>query len=230
MYNRPDSSVLTAYHSSNFRPISFPEVRYDGSFRPNSSVEPVSNARYNAIAEAEMNRHQHEKSSEQAIHDIEQYETILEEMATATLDQDFKDELSAIEQWFRVLSEAERTASIYAFMQQITEMQLRFFVSVMTHMLSPSNMSSAVTPANMQTQSKPASPAVRESHQSDTTGLDESTIRAMFPDAAAAIAEQKSRLASQHPANSRESVSAKSVQLRDDTFTLPIETPRSKRR
>ena len=50
--------------------------------------------------------------------DIDQYETTLEEMAAATLDQDFKDELSAIEQWFRVLSEPERTAALYALLQQ----------------------------------------------------------------------------------------------------------------
>jgi hypothetical protein len=34
-------------------------------------------------------------------------ESTLEEMAAASLDSNFKDELSAIEQWFRVLSEAE---------------------------------------------------------------------------------------------------------------------------
>jgi len=51
-----------------------------------------------------------DKIAQQWIADIDQYETTLEEMAAATLDQDFKDELSAIEQWFRVLSEAERTA------------------------------------------------------------------------------------------------------------------------
>src|SRR5688572_11563065 len=42
-----------------------------------------------------------DKLAQQWIADIDQYETTLEEMAAATLDQDFKDELSAIEQWFR---------------------------------------------------------------------------------------------------------------------------------
>ena len=46
--------------------------------------------------------------------DLQNYEATLEEMAAASLDQNFKEELSAIEQWFRVLSEAERTAALYS--------------------------------------------------------------------------------------------------------------------
>jgi len=61
-----------------------------------------------------------EKVAQQWIADIDQYENTLEDMAAATLDQDFKDELAAIEQWFRVLSEPERTAALYALLQQTT--------------------------------------------------------------------------------------------------------------
>ena len=75
-----------------------------------------------------------EKAAQQWIADIDQYETTLEEMAAATLDQDFKDELSAIEQWFRVLSEAERTAALYALLQQTTQVQIRFFIQVLQQM------------------------------------------------------------------------------------------------
>ncbi|KAH9010355.1 hypothetical protein EDB83DRAFT_2530712 [Lactarius deliciosus] len=39
------------------------------------------------------------------------YEVTLKEMAAASLDVNFKEELSAIEQWFKVLSEAERAHS-----------------------------------------------------------------------------------------------------------------------
>jgi len=37
--------------------------------------------------------------------------------AAALDDRDFRDELSAIRQWFDLLSEAERTATLYAFFQ-----------------------------------------------------------------------------------------------------------------
>ena len=89
-----------------------------------------------------------EKAAQQWMTDIEQYETTLEDMASATLDQDFKDELSAIEQWFRVLSEPERTAALYALLQQTTQMQIRFFIQVLQQMSKSMPMSGVLSPAN----------------------------------------------------------------------------------
>jgi hypothetical protein len=88
-----------------------------------------------------------DKLAQQWIADIDQYETTLEEMAAATLDQDFKDELSAIEQWFRVLSEAERTAALYALLQQTTQVQIRFFIQVLQQMGKNHPMSGVLSPA-----------------------------------------------------------------------------------
>lgn len=89
-----------------------------------------------------------DKLAQQWIADIDQYETTLEEMAAATLDQDFKDELSAIEQWFKVLSEAERTAALYALLQQTTQVQIRFFIQVLQQMGKSHPMSGVLSPAN----------------------------------------------------------------------------------
>ena len=89
-----------------------------------------------------------DKAAQQWIADIDQYETTLEEMAAATLDQDFKDELSAIEQWFKVLSEAERTAALYALLQQTTQVQIRFFIQVLQEMAKSHPMSGVLSPAN----------------------------------------------------------------------------------
>lgn len=89
-----------------------------------------------------------DKIAQQWIADIDQYETTLEEMAAATLDQDFKDELSAIEQWFRVLSEAERTAALYALLQQTTQVQIRFFIQVLQQMGKNHPLSGVLSPAN----------------------------------------------------------------------------------
>lgn len=66
--------------------------------------------------------------------DLQHYEATLEEMAAASLDQNFKEELSAIEQWFRVLSEAERTAALYSLLQESTQVQIRFFITVLQQM------------------------------------------------------------------------------------------------
>ena len=89
-----------------------------------------------------------DKAAQQWIADIDQYETTLEEMAAATLDQDFKDELSAIEQWFKVLSEAERTAALYALLQQTTQVQIRFFIQILQQMAKSHPMSGVLSPAN----------------------------------------------------------------------------------
>ncbi|CZS95767.1 probable VTS1 Protein involved in vacular protein sorting [Rhynchosporium graminicola] len=156
-----------------------------------------------------------DKIAQQWIADIDQYETTLEEMAAATLDQDFKDELSAIEQWFRVLSEAERTAALYALLQQTTQVQIRFFIQVLQQMGKNHPMSGVLSPAsfdkdpmsnrlndamgklsvdgprNSLTRPPPTPAAKRHS------GLDPSTINAMFPDAAAAIATEKAKFTQQ---------------------------------
>lgn len=89
-----------------------------------------------------------ETQAQQWINDINQNEQTLEEMAAATLDADFKGELSAIEQWFKVLSEAERTASLYALLQQTTPVQIRFFSGLLKQM--GKNHPMAGTPATFE--------------------------------------------------------------------------------
>lgn len=154
-----------------------------------------------------------EKAAQQWIADIDQYETTLEEMAAATLDQDFKDELSAIEQWFRVLSEPERTAALYALLQQTTQVQIRFFIQVLQQMAKSHPMSGVLSPAAFNEKDPmssrmndamnklnvegsrgsfgfgakpPPSPGAKR-----MSGLDPNTIKSMFPDAANAIEDQK---------------------------------------
>ncbi|KAI1282495.1 protein VTS1 [Xylaria sp. FL0933] len=154
-----------------------------------------------------------DKMTQQWIADIDQYETTLEEMAAATLDQDFKDELSAIEQWFRVLSEAERTAALYALLQQTTQVQVRFFIQVLQQMGKNHPMSGVLSPANFDKDpmSNRLSDAMNKLNVSSArnslsqpqastkrhSGLDPSAINSMFPDAAAAIATEKARFTQQ---------------------------------
>jgi len=156
-----------------------------------------------------------DKIAQQWIADIDQYETTLEEMAAATLDQDFKDELAAIEQWFRVLSEAERTAALYALLQQTTQVQIRFFIQVLQQMsknhpfsgvLSPNNLekdamsnrlSDAMSKLNMEPSRNSFARPSGNTAAKRQSGLDPSTINKMFPDAAAAIATEKAKFTQQ---------------------------------
>ncbi|KAH9059940.1 hypothetical protein EDB87DRAFT_679833 [Lactarius vividus] len=75
------------------------------------------------------------------------YEVTLEEMAAASLDVNFKEELSAIEQWFKVLSEAERTAALYSLLQHSTQVQIRFFITVLQQMARADPMTALLSPA-----------------------------------------------------------------------------------
>ncbi|WAR53476.1 hypothetical protein PtB15_2B907 [Puccinia triticina] len=101
--------------------------------------------------------------------DLQSYEATLEEMATASLDASFKEELSAIEQWFRVLSEAERTAALYSLLQSSTQLQIRFYITVLQQMARSDPMTALLSPAPngeaklaQLNKVSPASPIVRQ--------------------------------------------------------------------
>ncbi|WFD35359.1 Flap-structured DNA-binding and RNA-binding protein [Malassezia cuniculi] len=149
--------------------------------------------------------------------DLHTYEATLEEMAAASLDQNFKEELSAIEQWFRVLSEAERTAALYSLLQESTQVQVRFFITVLQQMtrndpvgafLSPSAHNSAIgdqleakmaslgikSPSGMKPSSSPSGRFQRQS-----TGFLSPNSASLYSgssgaDVSAALAAQRSRM------------------------------------
>lgn len=84
---------------------------------------------------------------DQWFENLQNYEETLEDMAAASLDVNFKEELSAIEQWFKVLSEAERTAALYSLLQQSTQVQIRFFITVLQQMARSDPMTALLSPA-----------------------------------------------------------------------------------
>jgi hypothetical protein len=130
------------------------------------NMRPSSEVYFNSSQRNQSQNHADDamdKAAQQWIADIDQCETILEEMAGATLDQDFKDELSAIEQWFKVLSEAERTAALYALLQQTTPVQIRFFIQVLQEMAKAHPMSGVLSPANFGEQGTLHSNTIRRS-------------------------------------------------------------------
>ncbi|KAJ5601060.1 hypothetical protein N7510_010594 [Penicillium lagena] len=179
------------------------------------SIRPSSEVFFNQPSQGQNSTEDAlDRAAQQWLADIDQYETTLEEMAAATLDQDFKDELSAIEQWFRVLSEAERTAALYALLQQTTQVQIRFFIQVLQQMSQGHPMSGLLSPANFGERDAMSSRLSDAMSKLDTSrnslvrpppspgakrnsALDSSTINAMFPDAAAAIAKKKAEFTQQ---------------------------------
>jgi len=115
------------------------------------SIRPASEVYFNPRPQSQTfvtHDENMDNAAQQWIADIDQYENTLEEMAAATLDQEFKDELSAIEQWFRVLSEAERTAALYALLQQTTHIQVRFFIGVLQQMARSHPVPGVISPSS----------------------------------------------------------------------------------
>ncbi|KAJ2845619.1 Flap-structured DNA-binding and RNA-binding protein, partial [Coemansia erecta] len=66
---------------------------------------------------------------------LSQFDDMLEDMAKVSLDPVFKDELTSIDQWFAVLTEPERTAALYSIMQHCSDLQVRFFITILQQML-----------------------------------------------------------------------------------------------
>ncbi|KAF5315441.1 hypothetical protein D9619_007360 [Psilocybe cf. subviscida] len=160
---------------------------------------------------------------------LQNYEATLEEMAAASLDVNFKEELSAIEQWFKVLSEAERTAALYSLLQHSTQVQIRFFITVLQQMARSDPMTALLSPApggSMQSQMEsklaqlslkspglksglPSSPTARnftpgnrQSMVLDNTNYLSPESAANAPDSAAAtLAQQRAKLKASNAAH-----------------------------
>jgi hypothetical protein len=74
---------------------------------------------------------------QQFLSQFRKYESVLDLMVNATSDDKFKQELATIDQWFRVLSEPEKNASVHSFLKQCSQDQLRFLQSIISSMIKP---------------------------------------------------------------------------------------------
>ncbi|KAF5325760.1 hypothetical protein D9611_000073 [Ephemerocybe angulata] len=66
---------------------------------------------------------------EEWIKGFEKYESMLGDVAKISLNPKYKEELGTVEQWYKVLTPSERTATVYHLIQTSTQDQLRFFGS-----------------------------------------------------------------------------------------------------
>lgn len=80
--------------------------------------------------------------------DLQNYESNLDEMASATLDQNFKEEMQHVDQWYRYLTEAEKTATMYTLLQHSSQVQARFFINLLQQMVKRDPLYSLLTPSN----------------------------------------------------------------------------------
>jgi hypothetical protein len=53
-----------------------------------------------------------------------------------------------VDQWYRYLSEAEKTATMYTLLQHSTQVQTRFFINLLQQMIKRDPLHSLLTPSN----------------------------------------------------------------------------------
>ncbi|KAJ7287764.1 hypothetical protein C8J57DRAFT_1167975 [Mycena rebaudengoi] len=93
--------------------------------------------------------------------DLQKHEATLAAMAEASVDAKFKEELGTIEQWFKVLSEAERTAALYTLLQHSNQGQIRFLIAVLQQMAGPNPNGVPNTPGPLDTKTKQPNRSLR---------------------------------------------------------------------
>ncbi|KAG5731790.1 Protein VTS1 [Termitomyces sp. T112] len=71
------------------------------------------------------------------LQNFRKYEATLQDMTKTSTETKFKTELGTIERWFKILSEAERTATVYTLMLHSNQDQIRFFISALQQMIRP---------------------------------------------------------------------------------------------
>ncbi|KAJ7465122.1 hypothetical protein FB451DRAFT_1179310 [Mycena latifolia] len=189
-----------------------PSARGTPTLAPGSPRLGGSGARPTSelVGSAGMYQTPEAEALDQWFENLQNYEATLEDMAAASLDVNFKEELSAIEQWFKVLSEAERTAALYSLLQHSTQVQIRFFITVLQQMARSDPMTALLSPAvggSMQSQMEaklaglkspglksglPASPTARNFNQS--TPANNRAQAVPGKDAATTLAQQRARL------------------------------------
>jgi len=92
---------------------------------------------------------------------LQKYDSTLQDMAKASVDVKFKEELGTIEQWFKLLSEAERTAAIYSLLHISTPLQVTFYIAVLQQMARSESVSTLQASMDSRLKSKQATKGVR---------------------------------------------------------------------
>ncbi|CDH48821.1 rna-binding protein involved in translationalpartial [Lichtheimia corymbifera JMRC:FSU:9682] len=143
------TSVPAKSCSSSLRPPSS-----TGSSKPTSASARASTLQQrNARPLSEVIRPENFMSPETEaldkwFEDLQEYEQNLESMASASLDTRFKDEMNHVDQWFMCLNEAERTAMVYSLLQHSSQVQIRFFITVLQQMAKKDPVGSLLSPAH----------------------------------------------------------------------------------
>jgi hypothetical protein len=135
-----EDALLQAQSTPSFNPplVNRPNSFYMTGQRPQETQAPrpaseIFAGKWAGISAAAK---QEQDMVEKYFQTIAQYEQQLQEMSRTPIDDNFKEELRAIEHWFNVLTEAEKTAAMYSLLKKSSPVQVRFFMNVLQQMAS----------------------------------------------------------------------------------------------
>lgn len=92
------------------------------------------------------------------IKDFQKYESMLTDITKATSDTKFKDELTAIQKWFQVLTITEKSAALYNLVQDSTTEQAKFLVAVLQQKIPNEDVAKSVASPAQPNSGKPKLP------------------------------------------------------------------------
>ncbi|KAI7876926.1 hypothetical protein K492DRAFT_239504 [Lichtheimia hyalospora FSU 10163] len=143
--------------------------RHQRSNRPNSDM-------YRAAHHGFRGHTTEAEAIDKMYEDIQRYEKMMDEAAAASLDQDFKDELEHVNQWFLCRSDPERTAALYTLVQNASQIQIRFLITVLQQRADP--LGDVLSPAG---QDKGPAPVAVAGSVVSTESQYEMRKRQMYP-------------------------------------------------
>lgn len=77
--------------------------------------------------------------------DLTLYEGTLSQMNASQVDDSFKEELLAIQGWFQVLSEKEKTTALFSLISNLNSEQIKFFLTVLQQMANKESIGLGVS-------------------------------------------------------------------------------------
>ncbi|KAI9249231.1 hypothetical protein BDA99DRAFT_224144 [Phascolomyces articulosus] len=144
-----------------------------------------NNNRHTATSEVMQQQglsgHAAEEAIDEWFENIQRYEKMLEEVAAASLDQAFKDELNHVNQWFRCRSDPERTAALYSVVQNASQIQIRFLITVLQQLANQDPLGELLSPAGQEKAASTPAPVTVAGSVVSTESQYEMRKRQMYP-------------------------------------------------
>ncbi|ORZ25653.1 hypothetical protein BCR42DRAFT_400618 [Absidia repens] len=179
IYNQPQADLYSQSSSFGFKfPPSTSTEESMNKKPPVSAPTSLKNKHTENQARPESLQHRRTTPSPESqlldkwSEDLQQYEMVLDSLVSTSLDNNVKEEIKHVDQWYRYLSETERTATAYALLQHSTPLQIRFFITVLQQLGKKDPVTSLLSPVYSEFDTTQMDPLSANSSYRDTINGD----------------------------------------------------------